>query len=245
MPVDSASVPPSLTIVVPVHNEASFLPDALPRLRAVAAALPADTTIILAENGSQDGTADVAEALAAGDTRVKVLRLPDPDYGEAMRAGFLAAGTDWVANVDIDYFSEEFLAAALDMADRADLVLASKRMKGADDRRSILRRLGTRGFNLVLRLLFGSRVTDTHGMKVIRGSVVAEIGPRVMSRTDLFDTELVIRAERSGHRIAEIPARVEELRAARTRFVGRIPRTLRGLWRIRRQLRAEARSGGD
>lgn len=234
-------MPPSLTIVVPIHNEAGFLPAALPRLRAVADALDADTTILLAENGSGDGTADVAERLADGDPRIRVLRLPAPDYGAAMRAGFLAARSDWVANVDIDYFSLEFLTAGLALADRADLVLASKRMTGADDRRSLLRRLGTLGFNLVLRLLFGSRVSDTHGMKLIRGTVVSEITPQVLSNTDLFDTELVIRAERAGYRIVEVPAVVEELRAARTRFLSRIPRTLRGMWRIRRALRRESR----
>lgn len=239
--VDSRPVPPTLTIVVPIHNEAGFLPTALPRLLAVADGLAAETTIVLAENGSRDGTAEVAEALAASDRRVRVLRLPEPDYGAAMRAGFLATRSDWVANVDIDYFSAEFLAAGLALADRADLVLASKRMTGSDDRRSLLRRIGTLGFNVLLRLLFRSQVSDTHGMKLIRGTVAAAITPQVVSTTDLFDTELVIRAERAGHRIVEVPAVVEELREARTRFLSRIPRTVRGLWRIRRALRAEAR----
>jgi len=64
----------------------------------------------------------------------------------------------------------------------------------------------------------------------------------VISTQDLFDTELVIRAERRGARIAEVPATVEELREARSSFLGRVPRTLRGLWKIRRALSAEARS---
>ena len=89
-----------------------------------------------------------------------------------MRDGFLAARGEWIANVDIDYFSGEFLTAALALADEADVVLASKRAPGADDRRSIVRRLGTLVFNVLLRLLFGSRVSDTHGMKVIRRTVV-------------------------------------------------------------------------
>ncbi len=94
---------------------------------------------------------------------------------------------------------------------------------------------------MVLRMLFQAEVTDTHGMKMIRRSVVEELVPAVESTKDLFDTELVIRAERAGHRIAEVPATVEELRTARSSFVKRIPRTLVGLWRIRRSLRREAR----
>lgn len=233
---------PTISIVIPVHNEAGFIEGALPRLVAALEPVPATYEVIVAENGSTDATADLAAAFAVGDSRFRVLRLPEPDYGAAMRAGFGDARGGWVVNFDIDYFSGDFVRAGLDLADRADIVLASKRVDGADDRRSAFRRLATWGFNLVLRVLFGSRVTDTHGMKMVRRVVVDDVAPRVVSNKDLFDTELVIRAERQGYRIAEVPAVVEELREARSSFVSRIPRTLRGLWRIRRTLRAEDRA---
>lgn len=233
---------PSLTVVVPIHNEADFLPGALGRLLAALDGVAATATVILAENGSTDETAAVADRLALGDRRVRVLHLPTPDYGAAMRHGFLAASTDWVANVDIDYFSGEFLTAALGLSAEADVVLASKRAPGAVDRRGIVRRLGTLAFNVLLRVLLRSRVSDTHGMKVIRASVVAAVAPAVISTKDLFDTELVIRAERAGFRIREIPAVVEEVRQARSRLIKRVPRTVRGLLRIRRALAAEARN---
>ena len=226
---------------MPIHNEAGFLPEALPRLLSVLDGVDADADVILAENGSTDDTAAVAERLATADRRVAVLRLPTPDYGAAMRDGFLAARGEWIANVDIDYFSGEFLTAALSLADEADVVLASKRAPGADDRRSIVRRLGTLVFNVLLRVLLGSHVSDTHGMKVIRRTVVTAIAPRVTSTKDLFDTELVVRAERAGHRIREIPAVVAELRETRSSLFKRVPRTVRGLLRIRRALRAEER----
>jgi len=80
-------------------------------------------------------------------------------------------------------------------------------------------------------------VSDTHGMKALRRAVVDEIAPRVVSRQDLFDTELVIRAERAGYRITEVPVIVDEQRQARSSLLRRVPRTLRGVWRIRRSLR--------
>lgn len=232
---------PTISIVIPVHNEAGFIEGALPRLVSALEQVPATYEVIVAENGSNDATADLAAAFALTDPRFRVLRLPEPDYGAAMRAGFRDARGAWAVNFDIDYFSGEFLRAGLDLAEDADVVLASKRVEGADDRRSAFRRLATWGFNLVLRILFGSKVTDTHGMKMVRRSVVDEVVPQVVSTKDLFDTELVIRAERAGYRIAEVPAVVEELREARSSFVSRIPRTLRGLWRIRRTLRREGR----
>ena len=231
---------PSLAVVVPIHNEAGFLPEAVPRLLAALDQVDAECGVILAENGSSDDTAAVALRAGGGDPRVTVLRLPEPDYGAAMRAGFLAARTDWVANVDIDYFSADFLTAALALGGEADVILASKRAPGAEDRRGLVRRMGTLVFNILLRVLLGSRVSDTHGMKVIRREVIAALAPAVISTKDLFDTELVIRAERAGYRIREIPAVVEELRQTRSSLIKRVPRTVRGLWRIRRALRAEA-----
>jgi len=233
---------PSVDIVIPIHNEADFMPTAVPRLLGDIASVDADITLILAENGSTDRTGALAEEMAATDPRIRVLRLPDPDYGAAMRAGFLEGAGSWVVNFDIDYFSGDFLRAALALSDEVDVVLASKRAPGADDRRGLVRRLGTFGFNLLLRLLLRSKLTDTHGMKMIRRAVVTRIAPSVISTQDLFDTELVVRAERDGARIAEVPAVVEEQRDTRSSFLSRVPRTLKGLWRIRSALRREARS---
>ncbi len=72
---------------------------------------------------------------------------------------------------------------------------------------------------------------------------MSDLAPRVVSREDLFDTELVVRAERAGYRIAEVPVVVVEVRAARSSLVKRVPRTIRGLWRIRGTLAAEETSG--
>jgi len=232
---------PFISAVVPVHNEAGFIDTALPRLVEALETVGETFEIIVAENGSADATAEIANSLAGTDDRISVIRLAEPDYGAAMRSGFLKARGTWIVNFDIDYFSGDFLRSGLRLQDSADIILASKRVAGSDDRRSSLRRLGTRGFNLALRLLFRSQVTDTHGMKMIRRPVVETLVPRIRSTKDLFDTELVIRAERAGHPIAEIPTSVEELRVARSAFLKRIPRTLVGLWRIRRTLQAEAR----
>ena len=217
------------------------MPAAMERLMAELGTVDATFEVIVAENGSTDGTGEVADQIAEDDPRVRALRLPEPDYGAAMRAGFMASTGEWVVNFDIDYFSADFLRAALELSNEADIVLASKRAEGAEDRRSLFRRLGTLGFNILLRLMFGSKVSDTHGMKMVRGSLARELTPTVISNLDLFDTELVIRAERAGARIREVPARVEELRDARSSFLSRVPRTLKGMWRIRRALRRESK----
>lgn len=238
-----SSVPaiPLLSIVIPVHNEAAFMPGAVARLHGELADIDATYEVILAENGSFDGTQEVVARMTEEYPAVRSLTLPTPDYGTAMRAGFLAATGDWVVNFDIDYFSGDFLRMVLERTETADVILASKRTEGADDRRGIVRRLATFVFNTILLIAVGSRVSDTHGMKAIRRTVVAEHAPLVVSRQDLFDTELVIRAQRAGYRVVEVPALVEELREAKSSLWKRVPRTLRGIWRIRRALRREQR----
>jgi len=200
--------------------------------------LGATYRILIVENGSTDGTAEVAKRVA-GEYPVTVLSLDEADYGAAMRYGFLEADGEWVVNFDIDYFSADFLKRVLDL-DQIDLVIASKRDPGSEDRRPLLRRIATRVFNLLLRTILASSVSDTHGMKAFRRQLVADIAPSVLSRQDLFDTELVIRAERAGYRIAEVPVVVEEIRVARSSLVKRVPRTIQGLFRIRSTLAGEA-----
>jgi hypothetical protein len=100
----------------------------------------------------------------------------------------------------------------------------------------MMRRVATRVFNLLLRGILNSGVSDTHGMKAFKRDLVDDLNDQVVSRQDLFDTELVIRAERAGYRIAEVPVVVEEMREARSSLIKRVPRTVRGLFSIRKRL---------
>jgi glycosyltransferase involved in cell wall biosynthesis len=233
MPLDSAS---TISVVIPVHNEADYVGRALKELFGEIADLPMPITVLLAENGSTDGTAEAVRDLMPTYPDLALLELPTPDYGAAMRAGFLATDGAWVVNFDIDYFSADFLRFVLDVGADADIVLASKRADGSDDRRGPMRRFATFTFNQILRFVLASGVSDTHGMKAIRREVIDDIAAAVISTQDLFDTELVVRAERAGYRIVEVPALVEEKREAKTSLAKRVPRTLRGVWRIRRSL---------
>jgi glycosyltransferase involved in cell wall biosynthesis len=191
-----ASPRPTISVVIPVHNEADFLPGALPALFAELEQVDADVTVLIVQNGSTDKTSDLVREAMSDHTQLGLLELPDANYGAAMRDGFLSTTGEWVVNFDIDYFSGEFLSAALALKDEADIVLASKRVDGSNDERGFVRVLATWTFNLILKFMLGSGVSDTHGMKLIRRDVIDRVVPSVVSTVDLFDTELVVRAER-------------------------------------------------
>jgi hypothetical protein len=226
---------PSITIVVPVFNEADFIPQALPLLIDAVEGVGTEYSILIVENGSSDGSAEIAGRVA-GDANVIVESLPEPD--------FMKAGGDWVVNFDIDYFSGVFLSDLITQPESIDLVIGSKRDPLSEDRRPVIRRLATRVFNLLLKVILGSKVTDTHGMKGFRRELVADIAPKVVSTKDLFDTELVVRAERAGYAIAEVPVVVEEMRTARSSLIKRAPRTIAGLIRMRALLREPSDATG-
>jgi glycosyltransferase involved in cell wall biosynthesis len=230
------------SIVVPIHNEADFLQSAVADLRAELATVSANPEIYLVENGSTDETLSIAQRLAKGQEGLVVLTLPQPDYGAAIRAGLLAASGDWVVTFDLDYYSGRFIDQLREVRDRADVVIASKRAPGSEDHRSLVRRSGTRVFNVLVRTMLGTHVSDTHGIKAFARVVIDELADRVISTKDLFDTELVVRAERSGFRIVEVPVTVQEQREARSSYVRRVPRALAGLVQLRSVLSKERRN---
>ncbi len=221
---------------MPAHNEEDLLDKAV---RAVVDGLrdrDRPFEVLVVENGSGDRTAEVAEALAAEVPEVVALSSPEPDYGRALRAGFLAARGEVIVNFDVDYVDLAFLDAALTEVTAESgpvIVVGSKRGAGARDERVLARRLVTTVFSLVLRFGFGLHVSDTHGMKAMRRRPLVPVVEACRFGTDLFDTELVLRAERSGLPTAELPVTVEELRPSRTPIARRIPRTLGGLVRLR------------
>jgi hypothetical protein len=121
--------------------------------------------------------------------------------------------------------------------------VGSKLIQGADDRRSPARHMISLGFTTILRLLFDPRMDDTHGMKVLRRDVVQRFAPQTVMTRDLFDTELIIRARRGGVTVKALPVTVEEKRKPRSSIVRRIPRTMKGLLRLRLVLWKEGNAG--
>jgi glycosyltransferase AglD len=229
-------VSPALSVVLPAHNEAPFLDDTLTTIVAGLRVRSVAFEVLVVENGSTDTTADVARAFAAAAPEVYVQSRAIADYGESLRSGLLAASGDFVAMFDVDYYDLTFLDRALARFEGDPalvVVLGSKRAPGADDHRPFVRRLVTAGFAGLLRVGFGLTVSDTHGMKVLRRGPIVPIARACRSGTDLFDTELVMRADRAGLRVAELPVEVRELRPSRTPLFRRAVRSAVGLVRLR------------
>jgi glycosyltransferase involved in cell wall biosynthesis len=239
----------AVSVVMPAHNEEPYLEEAVRsvveglRKRREPGDAPRPFEVIVVENGSSDQTVAVAKRLAGCTPELEVLSRPVADYGQALRAGFLAARGDLVVNFDVDFVDFAFLDTALGLVggDRGDpvIVVGTKRGPGSDDHRSLGRRTVTAVFSAVLRYGFGLQVSDTHGVKLLRRAPLVPLVAACRFGGDIFDTELILRAQEAGWSVAEVGVTVSDQRPPRSSILARIPRSLLGLCQLRLQLGQE------
>ena len=223
----------SLSIVIPIYNEEEILVDSGNQILAICEKTKISYEVILVENGSTDETKSIAYNFSKKNSFVRVMNLEDPNYGNALKEGFLEAQNDLVVSFDIDYFSELFLNEALSLDKDFAAVIASKRMQDSRDDRRAIRKVATKLFVLILKTLFDTNLSDTHGMKAIRKKHINEHIDKVVSTQDLFDTELLLRIEKSNQKIKEVPTKVNEIRPSVSVIYKRIPRTLVALVKLK------------
>lgn len=236
---------PDVSIVIPVYNEEKILAEAVASLldgfETVRAALGAPDLrfeVVLAENGSTDRTVELALRIAHDQPNVRTFSLGEPNYGKALRRGIREARGTWVICEEIDLCDVDFHCRALELlrGGQAAMVVGSKAMRGARDKRPLMRRAATRILNGLLRVAVDFRGTDTHGLKAFHRETVVPIVEQCVIDRDLFSSELVIRAGRAV-RVIEIPIRLTEKRAPAINLIARVPHVLRGMATLTRVLR--------
>ncbi len=224
------------SIVIPVHNEAAIIEGSIRELRARVEKMNRSYEIIIAENGSSDETADLARELANEFDNVFLLQLPEPNYGAALKKGIFMARGKYIHCDEIDICDVDFHRRALELLvgddGGFDLVVGSKVMPGARDRRPVGRRVATRIVNGMLRVSLGFRGTDTHGLKAFRRSSILPVVESCVVDRDMFASELVIRAERDKLHIVEIPLNLKEKREPSIQLTRRVPRVLQNIAKL-------------
>jgi len=221
---------PSFSIIVPVHNEAEILQGAITRILNAFNGFGARFEIVICENGSTDETATIAQRLQRHCSEVRVEHLPAANYGLALRRAIAVCQHDVILLFNVDFWSLDFVHTALERLNNYDMVIGSKVMPGSRDERPVVRRLITRSFNQFLRLCFGFRGTDTHGMKAFRRQSLSTVIALCVTDHFIFDTELVLRAQRAGVRMTEIPVHVRELR--QPSYLSLIRRSPQVIWNL-------------
>jgi glycosyltransferase involved in cell wall biosynthesis len=235
---------PHISIVIPIYNEQAILHAAVVDLRERLKPLGWSYEIILAENGSKDRTIQIGHELAAkyngeNDGQVKIISLGEPNYGKALKQGILLARGNLVLCDEIDLCDTDFHKRAIDMLETggADMVIGSKLAVGAADERPMIRHAASIAYSTLLKVMLGFRGTDTHGLKAFRRLALLDVVRACLVDKDVFASEFVIRADRAGIVIKEIPVQIIEKRPPSINLFKRVPNVMKNVvkltWSIR------------
>jgi dolichyl-phosphate beta-glucosyltransferase len=228
-----------LSLVVPAYNEALRLPSALDEIRDYFDAAGEDYEVIVVDDGSEDGTAEVADRTAEGWPELSVVRFPaNLGKGAAVRAGMLRAHGNQRAFSDADLSAplEELPRLRARLAGDCHVAIASRGLPDSniEVHQPRPRELAGKTYNRLLRQLVLPGIFDSQcGLKVFTAAAAASCFTPLRTTRFGFDAEVLVRARRQGWSIAEVPVRWRHVEASRVTAGRDAPRMLFDLLRLR------------
>ncbi|MCA9323175.1 MAG: glycosyltransferase family 2 protein [Planctomycetes bacterium] len=236
---------PTVELVIPTLNEAHVIERTVETVRRYfAEQFPYPASILVADNGSHDGTGDIAAKLAAKYEGVSVLRLDLRGRGRALREAWTHSDADIVAYTDVDLSTDltalERLCRALH-EDGADIAIGSRLQRSSETTRGWKREFISRSYNLFIKAVLFTRFSDAQcGFKAVTRRVVEQVVPQIRDNSWFFDTELLVLGEKQGYRIADLPVRWTDDDDSRVKIVSTAWEDIKGVLRLRRHLFSRA-----
>ena len=223
----------SLSAFIPCYNEQENVERVTQGLLEALGALTDDFEVIIVNDGSRDGTGEIADRLAEAHGQVRAVHnSPNLGYGGALQRGFSEATKEWVFYTDGDgQFDPKEIALLLPLLNRYDIVSAYR----LDRKDPWMRRFNAWAWTRLVNLLFGMRVRDIDcAFKLYPRRLFEEISPE--SRGALIDAEVLARASYLGYRIGQVgvhhyPRLAGEQTGANFRVIARAFVELFRLWR--------------
>lgn len=240
-----------LSVVVPAYNEAARLPATLVRLREYLDGSAEPYEVIVVDDGSGDGTAEVAEASAQAWPQLCLIRLQhNQGKGAAVRAGMLAAAGELrlFSDADLSAPIEELPKLRERIGPTCQVVIGSRALEGSliEAHQPGRREMMGRTYNRLLQLVALRGLHDTQcGFKLFTAEAAQQcFGPLRTLRFG-FDAEVLLRARRLGFGVAEVPVRWGHREDSRVKALRDSLRTLYELVVLRFKVRRRrSRRGG-
>jgi len=202
-------------VVLPVYNEEIILENNTLRLfDFLKNNLADDWQIVIADNGSIDGTAAIGKTLAARHPKkISYFYIPEKGRGGALRKTWLAYPADFYTFMDADLATDlaHFPEMVRELKNGNDVVVGSRLAQKSSVDRSFFRELTSRIFNLLRKVLLDLKIKDSQcGFKGATKAVTTKILPLVKNTQWFFDTEFLFLAQKNNFKIKEIPVRWQE-----------------------------------
>ena len=228
----------TVDIVLPVLNEAHILEEPVRTLCTyMDDNLPYRYRIIIADNGSTDGTRQVAAMLAEHFPAVRAVCLPEKGRGRALKQVWLQSRADIVSYMDIDLSTnlDAFVPMITPLVTGdAAIAVGSRLMKESQTTRGLKRDIISRCYNRLIRWTMHTKFVDAQcGFKAIRRDAAQQLLPHVKDTAWFFDTELLVKAEYEGCVIHEEPVEWIEDTDSRVHIVKTAAEDIKGLSRVR------------
>jgi len=203
---ESAGSGKKLSIVIPAYNEEARIEAVL---RNYCESFPTQEIIVVC-NGCTDNTPNIAGDLCASYSQIRALAFEEKmGKGGAIVEGFRVARGDVVGFVDADESVEPGdVERMLDALANADGIIASRRLRDSRIlvKQPLKRRLASRLFNLIVRVMFGLSYRDTQcGAKVFRKDAVHSVQDELTTKGFEFDVELLWKLKKRGYNVVEFP----------------------------------------
>jgi glycosyltransferase involved in cell wall biosynthesis len=231
----------TVDVVIPVLNEAHVLARSV---ETVSAYLTSNVTfrwnVVVVDNGSTDGTQNVAQELCRRDSRVRFIHLHQRGRGRALRHAWLQSSADVVCYMDVDLSTSLKHLPALIGAiahDGYDVSTGSRLMSESQTTRSLKREMISRFYNVFLKTILVTGFSDAQcGFKAMSRRAVEAIVPQIEDQSWFFDTEMLVLAEKQGYKIKDIPVLWIEDDDSRVKIFQTGWEDIKGVFRLRRQL---------
>lgn len=208
-----------VTVILPMYNEADRIERCVREVKATLDRFVQSYKIIIAEDGSTDGTEKIAARLAVEDKRTVHLHSDQRiGKGAALKRAIQHASGEVIVFVDADLpISLDNLPVLLELTKKSHgMTIGSRIIQGAVTKRPILRSVTSKFYNLLVRALFQDGVYDHQcGFKAFSKTMLDDVLDQVDDDSWFFDTELIVRAKKAGYQIIEIPLTYAETRNRR------------------------------
>lgn len=234
--------PMKVSLVIPAYNESKIVLDTIRTVSGKLAELAEDYEVVLVDDGSTDNMAQLVRS--CGDPCVRLESYsPNHGKGRAVRVGMLAARGDIILCTDADLaYGVDVFGVMLDRFARseADLVIGSRRLNGTGYQNyPPLRILASKCFGLLSHILSGLPYDTQCGIKGYRQAAARQIFSRCGTDGFSFDFEVLMRADKLGLKVEQIPVSVINFRESKVNVVRDSLRMFRDVFRIRRTVRRD------
>lgn len=203
------------SIIIPAYNENRKIEKAARTALAELAKIASAYEVIIAEDGSSDGTYETASRLAEKDPHICLLHSGDRQgRGRALNNAIKAARGSIICYIDADLATDMSNLAPLMKSIRTDgydIATGSRLISESDTGRSRTRSVASICYNALVRLILRSEIYDHQcGFKAFKKDAVVPLLEQIKDNHWFWDTELLVRGQRAGLKVKEIPVRWRE-----------------------------------